>query len=167
MFYRTALTQGIGESFLAEIIKDWESKIYSLGYSLAYLPSPGIVKLRITSTRGKKDAPEIDKLFKELEAHIPKYFFGYDSDTLASVIGSQLKAKKLTIGTVESCTAGKLASTITEVPGASAYYLGSLLTYSNELKNHLANVRKDTILKYGAVSEQVMIKKWPKEVNTN
>ena len=64
MFYRTALTQGIGESFLAEIIKDWESKIYSLGYSLAYLPSPGIVKLRITSTRGKKDAPEIDKLLK-------------------------------------------------------------------------------------------------------
>ncbi len=157
MFYRTALTQGIGESFLAEIIKDWESKIYSLGYSLAYLPSPGIVKLRITSTRGKKDAPEIDELFKELEAQIPKYFFGYDSDTLASVIGSQLKAKNLTIGTVESCTAGKLASTITEVPGASAYYLGSLLTYSNELKHHLANVKKDTILKYGAVSEQVAI----------
>ena len=72
-------------------------------------------------------------------------------------IGSQLKAKNLTIGTVESCTAGKLASTITEVPGASAYYLGSLLTYSNELKHHLANVRKDTILKYGAVSEQVAI----------
>ncbi len=157
MFYKTAMTQGIGESFLAEKIKDWEDKIYESGYSLAYLPSPGIVKLRITSPFGNKDESAIDKLFKELEIQIPRYFFGYDSDTLASVIGEKLKCKNLTLGTVESCTSGKLASTITEVPGASKYYMGSLLTYSNQLKHKLAKVSNETIIKYGSVSEEVAL----------
>ena len=142
MYYKTALTQGIGESFLAEKIEDWENLIYKNGLSLAYLPSAGIVKLRISSAKGSDDAAIIDSMFVELENLIPNHFFGYDRDTLPQIIGQQLIDKKLTIGTVESCTAGMLASQISSIPGASAYYEGALLTYSYKIKTSLANVTR-------------------------
>ena len=157
MYYKTALTQGIGESFLAEKIQDWENRIYKNGLSLAYLPSAGIVKLRISSAKGRDDAKIIEDLFVELENLIPNHFFGYDHDTLPQIIGQQLINKKLTIGTVESCTAGMLASQISSIPGASAYYEGALLTYSYKIKTSLANVPADLIQKEGAVSEPVAI----------
>ena len=157
MYYKTALTQGIGESFLAEKIQDWENRIYKNGLSLAYLPSAGIVKLRISSAKGHDDAAIIEDLFVELENLIPNHFFGYDHDTLPQIIGQQLINKKLTIGTVESCTAGMLASQISSIPGASAYYEGALLTYSYKIKTSLANVPADLIQKEGAVSEPVAI----------
>ena len=157
MYYKTALTQGIGESFLAEKIEDWENLIYKNGLSLAYLPSAGIVKLRISSAKGSDDAAIIDSMFVELENLIPNHFFGYDRDTLPQIIGQQLIDKKLTIGTVESCTAGMLASQISSIPGASAYYEGALLTYSYKIKTSLANVPADLIQKEGAVSEPVAI----------
>ena len=157
MYYKTALTQGIGESFLAEKIQDCENIIYKNGLSLAYLPSAGIVKLRISSAKGSDDAEIIDTLFAQLENLIPNHFFGYDRDTLPQIIGQQLIDKKLTIGTVESCTAGMLASQISSIPGASAYYEGALLTYSYKIKTSLANVPADLIQKEGAVSEPVAI----------
>lgn len=157
MYYKTALTQGIGESFLAEKIQDWENIIYKNGLSLAYLPSAGIVKLRISSAKGSDDAEIIDTLFVQLENLIPNHFFGYDRDTLPQIIGQQLIDKKLTIGTVESCTAGMLASQISSIPGASTYYEGALLTYSYKIKTSLANVPADLIQKEGAVSEPVAI----------
>ncbi len=157
MYYKTALTQGIGESFLSEKIQDWENIIYKNGLSLAYLPSAGIVKLRISSAKGSDDAEIIDTLFVQLENLIPNHFFGYDRDTLPQIIGQQLIDKKLTIGTVESCTAGMLASQISSIPGASAYYEGALLTYSYKIKTSLANVPADLIQKEGAVSEPVAI----------
>ena len=157
MYYKTGLTQGIGESFLAEKIQDWENIIYKNGLSLAYLPSAGIVKLRISSAKGSDDAEIIDTLFVQLENLIPNHFFGYDRDTLPQIIGQQLIDKKLTIGTVESCTAGMLASQISSIPGASAYYEGALLTYSYKIKTSLANVPADLIQKEGAVSEPVAI----------
>ena len=157
MYYKTALTQGIGESFLAEKIEDWENLIYKNGLSLAYLPSAGIVKLRISSAKGSDDAAIIDSMFVELENLIPNHFFGYDRDTLPKIISQQLIDKKLTIGTVESCTAGMLASQISSIPGASAYYEGALLTYSYKIKTSLANVPADLIQKEGAVSEPVAI----------
>ena len=155
MYFKTAMTQGIGESFLAELIKDWEEEVYSNDLSLAYLPSPGIVKLRLSSPKGKKDQKKIDALFKQLETRIPQYFYGYNSDTLSFVIGNILKERQFTIGTVESCTAGKVASEITKTPGASEYFMGSLLTYSNKLKEELANVPKALINEKGSVCEEV------------
>ena len=157
MYYKTALTQGIGESFLAEKISDWEESVYDHGFSLAYLPSSGIVKLRISSANGSDDAEKINSLFLALEKQIPKHFFGYDSDTLPHIIGKQLIEKKLSIGTVESCTAGMLASQISSIPGASAYYEGALLTYSYKIKTSLAKVPAELIQKEGAVSELVAI----------
>lgn len=157
MYYKTALTQGIGESFLAEKISDWEDLVYTQGFSLAYLPSSGIVKLRISSANGSDDAEKINSLFLGLEKQIPKHFFGYDRDTLPHIIGKQLIEKKLSIGTVESCTAGMLASQISSIPGASAYYEGALLTYSYKIKTSLAKVPAELIQKEGAVSEPVAI----------
>jgi len=155
MYHYTALTQGIGESFLAEQISDWEDRIRDRGFGLAYLPSPGLVKLRITSYEGKEDQTEIMEFFRELANRLPEAVFGYENDTLPDVIGSLLKTKGKTIGTVESLTSGLLAQQITSISGASDYFMGSLLTYSNDLKHRLCDVSIDAILSEGAVSEKV------------
>ncbi len=157
IYHRTALTQGIGESFLAEIIRDWEDSLRKEGFGLAYLPSPGIVKLRITSFKGEEDAPKIDAYFKQLETLIPKAVFGYEQQTLPEVVGELLKNKNLSVGTVESCTSGALAHSITSISGSSDYFMGGLLTYSNDLKVKLANVSPQTLEKFGAVSEETAI----------
>jgi nicotinamide-nucleotide amidase len=149
IYHRTALTQGIGESFLAEIIKDWENSIREKGLGLAYLPSPGLVKLRITSYKGAEDANVIDAYFEQLAGLIPEALFGFENDTLPSVIGKLLKEKAFTIGTVESCTAGLLANQISSISGASDYFQGSLLTYSNRLKENLANVSIKILADFG------------------
>jgi nicotinamide-nucleotide amidase len=157
LFHRTLLTQGIGESFLAEQIADWEDRVRAAGLGLAYLPAPGLVKLRLTSYKGKEEEILIDTLFTELKNRLPEAVFGEGDQALESVLGNLLLEKKLSIGTVESCTAGKLAQTIASVPGASAYYQGALLTYSNELKNRIAEVSNEALSQFGAVSEQVAI----------
>lgn len=155
LFHQTLLTQGIGESFLAEKIANWEERVRSAGLGLAYLPSPGMVKLRLTSYLGPKQEMLISNFFKELEATIPEHIYGYNDSTLEEVLGNELLLKKATIGTVESCTAGLLAQRIASVSGASMYYQGALLTYSNELKMSVAQVNPETLKEFGAVSEQV------------
>jgi nicotinamide-nucleotide amidase len=157
IYHYTALTQGIGESFLAEQISDWEDRIRERGFGLAYLPSPGLVKLRITSYEGKEDQAEIMSFFQELATRIPEAVFGYENDSLPEVIGKLLKEKRKTIGTVESLTSGLLAQQITSVSGASDYFMGSLLTYSNDLKHRLCGVSVDSLLAEGAVSEKVAL----------
>jgi nicotinamide-nucleotide amidase len=157
MYHYTALTQGIGESFLAEQISDWEDRIRERGFGLAYLPSPGLVKLRITSYEGKEDQAEIMGFFQELASRLPEAVFGYENDALPEVIGKLLKKKRKTIGTVESLTSGLLAQQITSISGASDYFMGSLLTYSNDLKHRLCDVSIDSILSEGVVSEKVAL----------
>jgi nicotinamide-nucleotide amidase len=157
MYHYTALTQGIGESFLAEQISDWEDRIRERGFGLAYLPSPGLVKLRITSYEGKEDQADIMEFFQELATRLPEAVFGYESDSLPEVCGRLLTENQFSIGTVESCTSGLLAQQITSVSGASEYFMGSLLTYSNDLKHRLCDVSLNSILSEGAVSEQVAL----------
>lgn len=157
MYHYTALTQGIGESFLAEQISDWEDRIRERGFGLAYLPSPGLVKLRITSYEGKADQAEIMGFFQELATRLPEAVFGYENDSLPEVIGKLLKEERKTIGTVESLTSGLLAQQITSISGASDYFMGSLLTYSNDLKHRLCGVSVDSLLSEGAVSEKVAL----------
>lgn len=156
LYYQTLMTQGIGESFLAEKIKNWEDRIYNDGLALAYLPSPGIVKLRLSSKKGTTDAQLINQYFDELKKQLPKYVYGTNDSSIFEVIGQLLKQKGLTLGTVESCTGGGIAHEIVQVSGSSAYFEGSLVTYSNRLKNKLALVQNKTLEKYGAVSEQVV-----------
>lgn len=153
---RTVLTQGIGESFLANQMADWEDRLRADGLELAYLPSPGMVKLRLTSFKGETDVPLIEDYIAELLHRIPKHVFGFENDTLPDVIGHLFKQNKLTLGTVESCTGGAIAAAITSVSGASEYYPGSLLTYTEELKSNLAGVSSETIKAFGVVSSEVV-----------
>ncbi len=156
MYHKTILTQGIGESFLAEAIKDWENEVREVGLGLAYLPSPGMVKLRLSSYQGEVRKEEINAYFTVLEDRFPQYIYGSEEDTLPSVIGKLLIAKELTIGTVESCTAGALAKSIVSVAGSSAYFEGSILTYSNALKKKLVHVSTENLDNFGAVSQEVV-----------
>jgi nicotinamide-nucleotide amidase len=151
------LTTGIGESYLAETISDWEDKVRGLGLGLAYLPSPGLVKLRLSSYKGVVDTQLINDLFQELELRLFDYAFGYENETLSGNVGNLLREKQMTVSTVESCTGGGVGNAIVNTPGSSTYFLGGLITYSYELKSMLANVSPKTLLTYGAVSEQTVI----------
>jgi nicotinamide-nucleotide amidase len=155
LYHVTLMTQGLGESFLADRISDWEDRVRDAGLGLAYLPSPGLVKLRLTSYEGASREQEIRNYFSELEARLPNYVFGYDDATLPEVLGQLLRSGSYTIGTVESCTAGNLAGSISSVSGASDYFMGSLITYSNAMKIQLAGVNPDLIQQHGAVSREV------------
>lgn len=152
-YYQTLMTQGIGESFLAEQIEDWEKRLYEDGLSLAYLPSPGIVKLRLTSRKGTTDAPLVRSYFEELKKRLPKYVYGENGESIYEAVGDILRDKNKTLGTVESCTGGGIANAFVQNAGASDFFHGGLVTYSNELKMKLANVKSSTLKENGAVSE--------------
>jgi len=157
IYHSTILLQGIGESFLADQIQEWEDRVRTLGLGLAYLPSTGIVKLRLTSKYGVADSGVINDFFREIKEQFPKNYFGNEEETLNEVVGKLLKSKDKTLGTVESCTGGSLANHIVSVSGASNYFKGSFLTYSNELKNKIDGVSNDSLKEYGAVSESVAL----------
>jgi nicotinamide-nucleotide amidase len=157
LYHKTILTTGIGESYLADQIEDWERRVLDQGFGLAYLPSPGLVKLRLTSYNGKQDSEKIELLLKEVEDRFPANVYGYEEDTLPQVIGKLLLEQNKTLGTVESCTGGGVSGAIVSIPGSSAYYLGSLITYSYDLKTKLAGVNSETLLNYGAVSMETVI----------
>lgn len=154
-YYQTLMVQGIGESYLAEIIFDWERRIYSEGLHLAYLPSSGLIKLRLTSEKGTEDAEKIDNYFAELKRDLPQYVYGMNEETIFETVGNLLKKNHKTLGTIESCTGGGIANSFIAKSGSSAFFNGGLITYSNTLKHKLANVSLDTLNKFGAVSEEV------------
>lgn len=150
-------TIGIGESFLAEKIKDWESSLPS-HVRLAYLPSLGQVKLRLTGTANDltKLKEEGQALATQLVPLIGEYIFGYDEDNIEVALGKMLKEKRLTLSCAESCTGGYLAHMITSVPGSSAYFLGGIVAYDNLIKTNTLDVPGETILAHGAVSEETV-----------
>lgn len=156
--HRTILTQGIGESFLAEMISEWENKLRKEGLSLAYLPSPGIVKLRITARGEEKKILEkkIRSLEEELIPLIQDYVFGFEKDTLESIVGKILKEKKQTLSTAESCTGGYIAHKITSVSGSSDYFMGSVISYANRIKTDELKVNENDLKENGAVSKEVV-----------
>ncbi|HNS41492.1 MAG TPA: competence/damage-inducible protein A [Taishania sp.] len=156
-FSITANIQGIGESYLADKMSDWENRLRAAGFELAYLPSPGIIRLRITSRNGVQDEQQILAYFKEVEAAYPDNFFGYGDISLAEVVGNLLKEGNYTLSTAESCTGGAIGAAIVSVPGSSAYFQGGFLTYSNELKHQELGVSQQLFETVGAVSEEVVI----------
>lgn len=160
IIYKTILTQGIGESFLADKISDWETSLRNEGLALAYLPSPGIVKLRISGFANDSDArhirKRIDYYIEELLRRVPEYAYGRDRETLGEVVGGLLRDRGATLAFAESCTGGFLAHHMTSVAGASDYFVGSAVTYSNEAKVRILNVHSATLEAHGAVSEEVV-----------
>lgn len=151
------MTSGIGESWLADKISDIEDSLPdSIG--LAYLPSPGIVKLRLTARGKNYDAlqkniqPFVDAIVKRLGNKV----FSISAETMEEKIGSLLNKLSATLGTVESCTGGSIARKIISVPGSSDYYLGSIVAYHNDLKTTILGVSQTTLNEYGAVSEEAI-----------
>ncbi len=154
--HRTINTFGIAESVLAKKIEKWEDSLPE-GFKLAYLPNLIYgVKLRLSHYGG--DNPQylktIEKLFGEIEPLLGDAIYGYEEDTLQSVIGKLLSAEVKTLSVAESCTGGTISSLITSVPGCSVYYKGSVTSYSNLVKTGVLGVRQETIDKYGAVSRE-------------
>ena len=150
-------TIGVGESFLAERIEAWEDALPS-HIKLAYLPSFGMVKLRLTAT-GNDLAQlnrELDEQVAKVMPLIEKNVFGFDSDELETVVGQLLKEKNLTLGVAESCTGGYVSAQITKVPGSSAYFWGGIISYSNAIKAGQLGVGPETLEQFGAVSEETI-----------
>lgn len=158
ILHRTVMTEGLGESFLAEIIKDWEDSLPSVGLKLAYLPSPGIVKLRLTAQGDHMESIQnkVDQKVKELEELIPQHIFGYDNESIESVIGKLLIERGETVSSAESCTGGFIAHLITSISGSSAYFDGSIVSYSNDVKINTLKVNPSDIESDGAVSQTVV-----------
>lgn len=156
--HRTLLTAGIGESFLAEIIKDFETSLPN-HIKLAYLPNYGMVRLRLTSVGGNKDNAEneIQLLFEKLQSLVKAYLVTNLDEPLEIVVGKLLSASNNTMCTAESCTGGYIAHLLTAIPGSSSFYDGSVISYSYKAKEDLLNVSKALLETKGAVSEEVVI----------
>jgi len=157
IIHKTVMTQGVGESFLSDILEPWETKLPK-NITLAYLPQPGIVRLRLTGTGPDELTVRalIAEEVRKMEALIPQYIYGYDEETLEEIIGKLLLEKKATLATAESCTGGYIAHLVTSVPGSSGYFRGSVVAYSNDIKEHTLGVLPESLSKYGAVSETVV-----------
>ena len=156
IIHKSVLTQGIGESALAEKLSHWEDQLPSF-IQLAYLPSMSRVKLRLTAKGENKEFLNnaIVKEVEKIRTIVSEYIWGYDNDTMESVIGALLKQQGSTLATAESCTGGYMAHVITSVPGCSAYYKGSIIAYDNSIKQQLLGVNPADLEKHGAVSEEV------------
>ncbi|UYZ64314.1 competence/damage-inducible protein A [Hymenobacter weizhouensis] len=147
-------TVGLGESFLAEKIADWEDALPP-NVKLAYLPYLGGVRLRLT---GHDDGQpnlraRMQELLPALQERLGEYIFAEGETTLEKAVGQLLRDRGLTVGTAESCTGGLLAHRLTSVPGSSHYFQGSVVAYSNDVKVQQLDVRPDTLAAHGAVSE--------------
>ncbi len=156
--HKVIRTIGVGESFLAEKIADWENSLPS-HLKLAYLPSLGEVKLRLTGfghslSELERETSEYTEKLKEPAG---EYIYGYGETPIEVVIGNTLREKKLTLSIAESCTGGFLSHLMTSVPGSSDYFLGAMIPYAYEIKMRQLGVKPETLEKFGAVSEPTII----------
>ncbi len=157
IYHKTLITQGIGESDLAEQLSDWENSL-PLQLKLAYLPSPGLVKLRLSGyydSRAESEAAVEGEVAK-MRTILGDLVFGEDASSIEEIAGKSLLSRKATLAVAESCTGGYIGHLITRVPGSSEYFLGGIVSYSNYLKRHLLEVKQESLETYGAVSEQVV-----------
>jgi nicotinamide-nucleotide amidase len=155
ILHKTILTQGVGESMLAERLEKWENEL-PFHISLAYLPNPMGLKLRLSASgdASRNLQPEIDQQVQKLLPLIADCFFGYDKDTLATVVGRLLLSKNATLSVAESCTGGNISHLITQTPGCSKWYQGSITAYNNSVKINCLGVSETTLEQSGAVSRE-------------
>ena len=154
IIHRTILLAGIPESTLAIRIEAWEEALPS-SMHLAYLPKDGTIRLRLSSY-GQASNEEMDAQIAVLLPMIADYVIALEDKPLEAILGELLKQRACTISTAESCTGGRLAAALNALPGSSAYYLGSVVAYANEVKEQVLGVAHDTLMQHGAVSEQTV-----------
>jgi len=155
--HRFFMVQGIPESELAERMVDWESSLAE-GLSLAYLPSPGIVKLRLTARTATDHAAHLllEQASASLRTLLGRDIFAENVLSIEEVVGELLKASGQTVATAESCTGGSIAALLTRIPGSSQYVQGGIVAYANEAKIQLLGVPKADLVQHGAVSDPVV-----------
>ena len=155
--HRTILTVGEGESRIAARLEKIESSLPDF-VKLAYLPNLGNVRLRLSAIA--ENGEDIESILAEkaaaIEAEIPELIYGYGTQTLEAAVGQLLLKRGLTLATAESCTGGLLAHKITQIPGCSAYYKGSVVAYAYEAKTNELGVKQETLVQFGAVSEETV-----------
>ncbi len=156
--FKMVYTMGIAEAVLATKLQDWENQLPG-NIHLAYLPSPGRVKLRLQARGNSKTELEqqIDREIAKLFDIIPNYIYSTDTENIAQVIGNILREHHLTVATAESCTGGYIAHMLTSFSGSSDYFNGSIVAYHNQIKTQLLNVSPEILAQHGAVSEPVVI----------
>jgi len=157
ILHKTLLTYGLGESKLAERIEAWEDNLPKF-IKLAYLPSLGRVRLRLSAKANDKNmvVAEMEKQIETLLPQIQDIFVGFEEDhSLEAIIGKKLTELGKTLATAESCTGGKIAEQITAIPGASHYFKGSVVSYATQAKMDVLKVDAEIIDKYSVVSTQV------------
>lgn len=154
--HRTIITFGLAESILADTIASWEEALPPYLH-LAYLPSALCIRLRLSAYEidRQKAEQEIESQIEKLSKVIPHYIIGSEDDSLESVTGALLKTRGETLATAESCTGGNIAHRFTAMPGASEYFKGGVVAYSNEVKIALLGVDPESLNRYGAVSQSV------------
>lgn len=155
--HKTIMTDGIGESVLAQMLSDWEENLPQ-DMKLAYLPSPGKVRLRLSITGDSKTELEkmVDAEVQKLKKILPDNIFAYDDIAIEERMAELLLKKGKTLGTAESCTGGYIAHLITSHAGSSAYFKGSVVSYSNEIKQNVLGVNSKDLEEFGAVSQEVV-----------
>jgi nicotinamide-nucleotide amidase len=155
--HRTLLTAGIGESFLAEKIKEAEAQIPE-HIKLAYLPNAGMVRLRLTGFGSNINQlnTDLDTHFNRLKKEVTEFLVIDEDLLLEAVIGKLLKEKNKTVATAESCTGGYIAHLLTSLPGSSSYFSGSVVSYSNNVKERVLHVQNATLNAFGAVSKETV-----------
>ena len=157
IIHKTILTYGQGESLVAERIEDWENNLPDF-IKLAYLPSPGRVRLRLSARGTDKELLEtaLETNIKSLDAIINDIIVGYEeNETIEVIIGRMLTKQNKTISTAESLTGGKIGSVLSAVPGASKYYKGTVVSYATEIKVNVLGISQDLIDQYSVVSAEV------------
>jgi nicotinamide-nucleotide amidase len=155
--HRTLLTAGVGESFLAESILSFETNLPE-SIKLAYLPSYGMVRLRLT---GKSDDAtslnsQLDALFDELKENVKEYLVTDKDETLEVVVGRLLKDQNQTVSTAESCTGGYIGHLLSKHAGSSSFFTGSIVSYDNRIKTEFLDVPTNILQTVGAVSKEAV-----------
>lgn len=155
--HRTLLTAGIGESFLAELLTNFEASL-SNGIKLAYLPNYGMVRLRLSTTHKIDNISDLDRKFNELKEIVKDYLVIDKDISLQEAISEKLKSTQKTLALAESCTGGYISHLITLLPGSSSFFLGGVVSYSNDLKSGLLGVPTAILQEFGAVSLETVKK---------
>jgi nicotinamide-nucleotide amidase len=156
--HRTILTQGVGESFIADLLTEWENSLAVEDIHLAYLPSPGMVKLRMSIYGGAEESvlnERIRRKEEELLEIIGDFVFGYEKETLQSVLVEGLRSEGKTVSFAESCTGGMMAQKLTDVSGASQVFQSGWVVYHAESKSKELGVDPEIISKHGEISGEV------------
>ncbi|MDA3882159.1 MAG: competence/damage-inducible protein A [Bacteroidales bacterium] len=151
------LLSGIAEAKLAEIIAPWEDSL-SDKIKLAYLPSPGIIKLRLTCITDSHEQAEklISQAISDLKPYVQDHIYGYGLKNMEEIVGDMLRENEATISTAESCTGGNIAHILTLISGSSQYFKGGIVSYDNSIKINELHVPESTITSHGAVSKEVV-----------